>query len=217
MNPMGQDSNRSRLKTLRYMLWTLVVLAAAASGFLTVTTYRDSTNADVVSSNEALRDSIKADFELVDHQGKSVTEENYRGSFMLVFFGFTNCPDVCPTTMSKVAQVMTLLGVAAEKVQPLFITVDPERDTPDQMAEYVSAFDERIVGLSGTPEQIKAAADSFKIYFAKVDQDGAPDGYTMDHTAYTYLFNAAGEFEEFFSDHDEAAVIAERTHKQITP
>ena len=214
---MDQDKPRSKLRTVRYALWGLVILAAAVSAYLAVSGNRQSADDGAISSKEAMRSSIKADFELVDHQGALVTEESYRGSYMLVFFGFTNCPDVCPTTLSKIAQVMTLLGTAAEKVKPLFITVDPERDTPERMAEYVAAFDERIVGLSGTPEQVKTAADSFKIYFAKVDQDGAPDGYTMDHTAYTYLFNAAGEFEEFFSDHDEATNIAARIQGHITP
>ncbi|MEQ8664878.1 MAG: SCO family protein [Rhodospirillales bacterium] len=214
---MDQDKPRSKLRTVRYALWGLVILAAAVSAYLAVSGNRQSADDGAISSKEAMRSSIKADFELVDHQGALVTEESYRGSYMLVFFGFTNCPDVCPTTLSKIAQVMTLLGTAAEKVKPLFITVDPERDTPERMAEYVAAFDERIVGLSGTPEQVKTAADSFKIYFAKVDQDGAPDGYTMDHTAYTYLFNAAGEFEEFFSDHDEATNIAARIQGYITP
>jgi protein SCO1/2 len=99
---------------------------------------------------------------------------------------------------------MDELGAASDQVQPLFFTVDPERDTPAVMAEYVAAFDPRIVGLTGSPEQVRAAAQSFRIYFSKVEQESAPGGYTMDHSAYLYLMNPSGEFEAVYS-HDDAA------------
>jgi cytochrome oxidase Cu insertion factor (SCO1/SenC/PrrC family) len=113
---------------------------------------------------------IESEFSLVDHTGKAVTDEDFAGKWQLVFFGFTYCPDVCPTTLNDVSVVLEELGDDAEQVQPLFISVDPERDTPKVMADYVANFDPRIVGLTGSPEQVEAAAQAFRVYYAKVEQ-----------------------------------------------
>tara|TARA_R110000787_G_scaffold143488_5_gene257258 strand:+ start:36532 stop:37134 length:603 start_codon:yes stop_codon:yes gene_type:complete len=182
---------------VRYLAWGIIIgitLGFGASEFW----HRDRSRL-APTATEAIRDSIKSDFALVDHTGKSVTDENYRGKWLLVFFGFTNCPDVCPTALNEIAQIIENLGEKAAKVQPLFITIDPERDTPERMAEFVSAFDPRITGLTGTPEQIKASTKSFKVYYAKEVQKGAPDGYTMEHTASLYLIDPKGRFVRPYS------------------
>jgi len=126
------------------------------------------------------------------------TDEDFRGRWMLVFFGFTNCPDVCPTGLATIAQVMEDLGPHANRVQPLFITVDPERDTLAVLAEYVPQFGEDILGLSGSPEQIAKTAETFKIYFQRIEETSAPDGYTMGHTSSMLLFDPEGEFSQIF-------------------
>jgi cytochrome oxidase Cu insertion factor (SCO1/SenC/PrrC family) len=136
------------------------------------------------SQGEAL---IESEFSLVDHTGNPVADEDFAGKWQLVFFGFTACPDVCPTTLIEVSAVLEELGDDAEQITPLFISVDPERDTPEVMAEYVANFDPRIVGLTGSPEQIKQAAQAFRAYYVKVEQKNQPDGYTMDHSAFLYL------------------------------
>ncbi|KCV17990.1 SCO1/SenC [Bordetella pertussis H934] len=129
---------------------------------------------------------------LVDHNGKPRTLQDFAGKAVVVFFGFTQCPDVCPTSLAELSQVMKQLGPDADRVQVLLVTVDPERDTPEILKQYVTTFDPRFLGLTGTPEQIKQAAASFKAYYAKVPtQDGA--NYTMDHTAAFYLFDGKGE------------------------
>lgn len=131
------------------------------------------------------------DVSLVDTSGQPRTMADYEGKVVVAFFGFTQCPDVCPTALSEMAQVMQKLGPDADRVQVLLITVDPERDTQQVMREYVTAFDPRFVGLTGTPEQIKQAAASFKAYYAKSPR---PDGdYSMDHTAAFYLLDTKGE------------------------
>lgn len=128
---------------------------------------------------------------LVDHNGKPRTLQDFAGKAVVVFFGFTQCPDVCPTSLAELSQVMKQLGPDADRVQVLLVTVDPERDTPEILKQYVTTFDPRFLGLTGTPEQIKQAAASFKAYYAKVPtQDGA--NYTMDHTAAFYLFDGKG-------------------------
>lgn len=135
-----------------------------------------------------------AEFELTDLQGMIRTEADFAGRWMLVFFGFANCPDVCPTTLAEVAVVMDGLGEDAEQVQPIFISIDPERDTPMALADFVPRFDARIIGLTGTPEQIAKTAETFPIYYERIEEGSAPDGYTMGHTSHLFLFDPQSGF-----------------------
>ena len=129
--------------------------------------------------------------ELVDYNGKTRKLSDFSGKVVVAFFGFTQCPDVCPTSLAELAEAMKKLGADADRVQVLLITVDPERDTPDILKQYVTAFDPRFLGLTGTPDQVKKAAASFKAYYAKAPtKDG---GYSMDHTAAFYLLDGKGE------------------------
>lgn len=133
---------------------------------------------------------IGGPFTLLDHTGREVTEATFRGKFLLVFFGFANCPDVCPLALDRFAQVLDLLGSDAERVQPLLISVDPERDTPEVLREYVTAVDPRILGLTGTLEQVKRVASAYKVYFAKaLPGEGS---YSVDHSAFEYLMGPDG-------------------------
>ena len=129
--------------------------------------------------------------ELSDHNGKLRQLSDFSGKVVVVFFGFTQCPDVCPTALAQLTEVMKKLGPDADRVQVLLISVDPERDTPEVLKQYVTAFDPRFLGLTGTPDQVKKAAASFKAYYAKAPtKDG---NYTMDHTAAFYLLDGKGE------------------------
>jgi protein SCO1 len=139
-----------------------------------------------------------ATFSLTDQNGQAVSDENYRAQALLVFFGFIRCPDVCPTSMSYAADLLTALGPEAERLQVLFITVDPERDTPDALKDYLTNFDPRIVGLTGTPEQIAAVAATFGVYYAKRPLDGMDD-YTMDHSTAFYFVGADGILQRAYS------------------
>jgi cytochrome oxidase Cu insertion factor (SCO1/SenC/PrrC family) len=159
---------------------------------------------------------IESEFSLVDHTGKPVADEDFEGKWQLVFFGFTSCPDVCPTTLIEVSAVLEELGDRAEQVQPLFITVDPERDTPEVIAAYVINFDRRILGLTGSPEQIKRAAQAFRAYYAKSGQQGQPDGYTMDHSAFLYLMDPEGDYATHFSPSDEPVTVAQEIRAYLT-
>lgn len=129
---------------------------------------------------------------LTDHNGQARTLKDFEGKVTVAFFGFTQCPDVCPTALAELSQVMSQLGNDAERVQVLMISVDPERDTGEVLKQYVTTFDPRFLGLTGTPEQVKQAAASFKAYYAKVPTEGGKN-YTMDHTAAFYLLDAKGE------------------------
>jgi protein SCO1/2 len=139
---------------------------------------------------------IGGPFSLTDQNGRTVTEQDLKGKPFLVFFGYTNCPDFCPTTMFEISEVLRKLGPAADRTRALFITVDPERDTPAALKDYVSSFDPHIIALTGEPEAIAALAKSYRAYYRKVPlKDG---GYTMDHLVLVYLMDKEGRFVSRF-------------------
>ena len=130
-------------------------------------------------------------FSLTDHNGQLRTLKDFAGKIVVVFFGFTQCPDVCPTSMAELAQVKQLLGADGDKLQAIFITVDPERDTPELLKAYMGNFDPSFLALRPTPEQLPQLAKDFKIYYKKVDGK-TPGSYTMDHSAGSYIFDEKG-------------------------
>ncbi|MEP9351445.1 SCO family protein [Xanthobacter sp. KR7-225] len=131
-------------------------------------------------------------FTLVDQNGATVTEAALKGKPTLIFFGFTHCPDVCPTALFEMSEIFGALGPEADKVQAFFVSVDPERDTPDVLKSYLGSFAPQLVGLSGTPEQVEAIKKAYRVYARKVPLTG--DDYTMDHTAVVYLMDKSGTF-----------------------
>lgn len=135
-------------------------------------------------------------YALPDQDGKMRTPEDFKGKVTAVFFGYVQCPDVCPTTLAELAQVKKLLGPDGERVQAVFITVDPERDTPELLKAYVQSFDPTFVALRGSLEQTMATAKDFKVFFAKAPGK-TPESYTVDHSAGTYLFDAQGRVRLF--------------------
>jgi protein SCO1 len=135
---------------------------------------------------------IGGPFSLIDQDGRPVTDKDLRGRPFLVFFGFTHCPDVCPTALFEISEVLGKLGPDAQRVSALFVTIDPERDTPAQMKDYLSSFNPRLVGLTGDPAAIAAVAKEYRVYVKKVPLDHGD--YTMDHTALVYLMDKDGRF-----------------------
>ena len=139
-------------------------------------------------------------FTMVNGHGRTVTERDFKDRPLVVFFGFTHCPDVCPTTLIEMADLMAKLGADADRMTVLFVTVDPERDTPEIMRDYAEAFDKRIVGLTGTVEQVAAMAKAWGVYFKKAQTTGGD--YTMDHTATVFLMNRKGGLQGTLDLHD---------------
>ncbi len=133
-------------------------------------------------------------FMLTAPDGTTVTDQTYRGKWLLVFFGYTSCPSICPTTLNEIATALEKLGPDAEKLEPLFITVDPERDTPEIMKRYTAAFDARIVGLTGSRRQIAAVAEDYGAYGAAHRHKAGPLDYLVDHSTYIYLMDPQGKF-----------------------
>jgi protein SCO1/2 len=130
-------------------------------------------------------------FSLTDHNGQTRTLADFKGKVVVIFFGFTQCPDVCPTSMSELAEVKRLLGSDGDRLQGLFISVDPERDTPEIMKQYMASFDPTFLALYAAPDALPELAKSFKVYYKKVDGP-TPTSYTMDHSAGSYVYNPQG-------------------------
>ena len=164
----------------------------------------------VTTTGKAL---VGGPFSLVDHTGRRVTDQDFRGRYMLVFFGFTNCPDICPTGLQVATAALESIGTKADRVTPVFVTVDPKRDTPEKLADYVGSFHPRLVGLTGTEDEIQAAAKAYRVYFKKVADGAGPDDYTMDHTSIMYLMGPDGSFISHFTHATPVDTLASRLSK----
>jgi protein SCO1/2 len=174
----------------RFLILLCCLCAFAACNNKTSTQKTSFINTDITGSD------IGRDFELTDHTGKRRTLADYRGKVVALFFGFVQCPDVCPTTLAELAQVKKELGADGEKFQVLFITLDPERDTQEVLASFVPAFDPSFVALRGNRTEIDKVASDFKVFAQKVVDKGG-GVYTIDHTAATYVFDAGGRIRLF--------------------
>jgi cytochrome oxidase Cu insertion factor (SCO1/SenC/PrrC family) len=154
-------------------------------------------------------------FSLTNQDGKRVTDQDFRGKYMLIFFGFTFCPDVCPGELQVMSAALDELGPEADKIQPIFITIDPARDTPEAMKIYVSNFHPRMVGLTGSEEDIAAVAKAYRVYYAKAkDSEGKPD-YLMDHSTILYLMGPDGKFVKHFTFGTDAKALAQGLRENI--
>jgi len=171
-----------------------LVIAAGVVGF---TAYRYLTPATTASLGEAL---VGGPFTLTDQNGKQVKNSDFAGHYMLVYFGYTFCPDVCPAELQVMSAALDAMGSAAKNVVPIFVTIDPERDTPVVLKQYMSNFNPRFVALTGTPKQIAAVAKEYRVYYAKAKGwQQAGDNYLMDHSSIIYLMGPNGKFVKHFT------------------
>ena len=190
-----------------------LILLAFLAGFLA------SLGAILIGSGRVLAPSgqqaaaIGGPFRLTDQDGRTVTEQDLNGHPSLVFFGFTHCPDICPTTLFDISEVMRALGADADRTHAVFITVDPERDTAPVLKDYMSSFDPHLSALTGDLPSITAVAKEYRVYFKKVPLDGG--GYTMDHTAIVYLMDKDGRFVAPFNMRRTADVAAADLRKRL--
>ncbi len=164
------------------------------------------------STGEAL---IGGPFTMVRHTGETVTEKSFAGKPMLLFFGYTFCPDVCPTELQVMAEALRQLGDKGKDIQPILVTIDPARDSPQVLAQYVVNFGEQFVGLTGAPEQVKQIADAYRVFYAKVENKDSPGNYLMDHSSIIYLMGADGKFLKHFTYSTDAKALAEGIAKAL--
>lgn len=162
---------------------------------------------------------VNGRFELVDHFGSTVNERSFGARHLLVFFGFSHCAIVCPRELAKLSAALNMLGPLAERVQPLYISVDPQRDTPEVLRRYLLRYTGGFLGLTGSAPQVDAAKKSFRVFAQPVADAAAPDGYVVPHTALAYLMAPGGRYEDRFAESLDASGVAERlrTHLERTP
>ena len=175
---------------LIYLLAGLLVLLTGLASYLVVSLYADRAGSGAIIGDAGI--TIGGSFELVDHNGRSVTEADFAGRPYLLFFGFTHCPDICPTKLAELSAVLEQLGDRAGELNVLLVSVDPERDTPDVLKSYISSFHPGITGLTGSVEAVAATARVHRAYYRKVPLEG--DDYTVDHSTVVYLFGRDGRF-----------------------
>ncbi len=184
----------------------LFILIGAGLGLVWKNTNKSSVS--TISEKPAIvAPSFHPVFSLIDHEGQNVTEKNYTDKYQLVYFGFTFCPEICPTELQKMARALETIGVLSDQIYPLFISVDPERDTPDILKPYLKNFGEDFIGLTGTEAQVDKAMDSFKVYAAKTEDPDYTD-YMMSHSSYIYFLNPAGDLLGLYKKEDSADKIA---------
>ena len=201
---------RGRLLTVIVAGFLIGAMGGAAALLLT----GGASDPNVTTTGKAL---IGGPFTLVDQHGKTVTDRDFRGRHMLVFFGFTHCPDICPAELQVIAASLDDLGPKAEEVVPIFVTLDPERDTPEVMADYVKNFGSRFVGLTGSAEAIAEAAKAYRVAFSKFENKDAvgDDNYSIDHSAFVYLMGRDGEYITHFNYGAPAAKMTESLRRYL--
>jgi protein SCO1/2 len=206
--PKGRKSIMPR-RAIMIFAAAVLLLAAALAGFYLMNRQLSGPGGSGVAI-------VGGPFTLTNQDGMKVTEKNYLGKHMLVFFGYTYCPDVCPTELQVMMAALDSLGTEAEKIQPVFVSVDPERDTPEVLKSYVENFGPRLIGLTGTPEEIAAVAKSYRVYYAKAANQTSPDSYLMDHSSIIYLMGPDGRFVKHFPYTTDAAKLAEELKQAVS-
>ena len=202
----------------------ILVLALVAAGSLATVGVLLITNLGPFSSGSATVSktvttgtaAIGGPFTLVSSSSGNVTDQSYSGKWLLIFFGYTFCPDACPTALNNISVALEKLGSDASRLQPLFITVDPQRDTREVMNEYLKSFDSRIVGLTGTQAQIDSVVKEYRVYVAAQKSETSGNDYLVSHSAYIYLMNAQGKFVNVIQGSEDGEAIAAWVRKEMT-
>ena len=196
---------------IRYLFVPAVALLLTFQIYTWIDSNFLSADKETKSSGEAL---IGGDFELTNQNGAKVKNTDFSDKYMLVYFGFTNCPMICPTDMAVLTQSLEILGDNSNKIQPIFITIDPERDTPEQINSFLSNFYPTFQGLTGTQEEIADVANKYRVYSKKVKAEDVGE-YLMDHSAYTYLMDKSGKYITHFRHEQPAENIAKKLREYI--
>lgn len=198
-------------KALRSVLFVLI---GVVLGILWQQTQKNSNTTASTKLSAIVAPGFNPEFSLINHDGKSVTEKDYNDKYQLVYFGFTFCPEICPTELQKIAGTLELLGDTASKIHPIFVSVDPTRDTPEVMKQYLSNFGKYFIGLTGTEETVDNAMTSFKVY-AEKENDPAYADYMMAHSSYIYFLAPNGDLLGLYKKDDTSETIADGIKNQL--
>lgn len=201
---------KSTMARIRLALWALTAVVAFVAGAIVLGHMQEAARQGASLPGAAR---FGGDFTLVDHNGETYSSSNLSGKPYAIFFGFTHCPDICPTTLFEMTKHLDALREQSKSLQVLFVTVDPERDTPQQLKSYLTAFDPTIVGLTGSPEQLADVTKKFRIVAEKVPTSGGD--YTMNHTASVYLFSGDGKFSGSVGWDEDAATRQKKLERLV--
>lgn len=193
---MGDAQRTARRAKVKLLVLALAFLVGGAGARASAQNDSEPSAAELMDELMWGHRPVNTSFALTDHHGKLRTHEDFRGKLLIVYFGYMFCPDICPTDLQVIAQAIDRLGPKGEAVQPLFITVDPDRDTSEALASYVPLFHPQLVGLTGAREEVRRVARGYKVYFARVS-GGRMSAYVLDHSAFIYLVDAAGRYLGF--------------------
>ncbi|KAL7751690.1 Cu-binding protein [Sorochytrium milnesiophthora] len=221
VKPLTEQEQKRRFSSLAYRSFGLMLVTGAA-----IYAYFDIEKAKAAKEREAAmadqaigRPKIGGPFQLIDHNGKRVTDADFRGKFTLLYFGFTNCPDICPEELDKMAEALNVLDadpLTKEKVTPVFISCDPKRDSVDAVREYVKEFHPRLIGLTGKYEDIKATAKAYRVYFSSPPpEEEGDDDYLVDHSIFMYFMDPNGQFVDAFGRNLDSKEIVKRVHSSV--
>jgi protein SCO1 len=203
-----QDHVRKRLKRMG-ILCVAALMAGALIGWVQVQDQRNAAPKPIAGIK------IGGPFELTDQNGNIVTDQSFPGQYKLIYFGFTYCPAICPTELGKITNVLKTMGREANIIQPVFITVDPERDTPEVLKSYLTMFHPKIAGLTGPKDKVDAVLKDYRIYAAK-SQDPDMTEYTMDHSSFIYLINPQGDLLSVYRMEDTAEYMIKDIHQKLS-
>ncbi|RXZ64185.1 SCO family protein [Pelagerythrobacter rhizovicinus] len=207
-DPAPSGRTAKRLKALRAILWALVLLAAGAGLYALLNRSEQPPEAAPYG------DAVGGPFALTAPDGSTVTERTLAGKPFALFFGFTRCPDVCPTTLARLAQLRERMGEQGDGFEIVFVSVDPESDTPEDIGRYVALFDTPILGLTGTKEQIDAIVGAYHAFYEKVPTEGG--GYTVDHTASVFLMDREGKLQSIIDHHESAETSLDKLERLVS-
>lgn len=206
---------------MRY-LTTLLIIVACFAGGLYLSKLRKEVDSEIVTSTQTPEPSfvvtanvpVGGAFTLTNHRGETISSEAYKEKYMLLYFGYTYCPDLCPSELTTITKALDILGEKGSEIQPFFITIDPKRDTQELLKNYMSLFHPKLVGLFGTQEQLEKACDAYKVYAAKT-QDKGGDDYLMDHSTFTYFVGKDGKTLAMFRLGTPPKTMADEILKQL--
>ena len=209
--------------TSKLLIWVLVAATAGALAIVGILFVKTPVPRPLTSGaaivGKAIRTgtpAIGGPFTLISTNGENVTDQSFRGKWLLIFFGYTSCPDLCPTALTNVSVALEKFGPDTSRLQPLFITVDPQRDTRDVMANYLKSFDSRILGLTGTQAQIDSVIKEYRLSVALQKSETGGDDYLVEHSAYIYLMDPQGTFVNVIMGNEDGDAIAAWLRKEMT-
>lgn len=202
------------VNTFKFWFVLILVAIALATGYVM---YLEEKHPVAKVTEKAATGPVQVggDFELMDHTGRARTNKDFHGKFMMVYFGYRYCPDICPTALTTMTEVLNQLGPKANHIQPLFITIDPERDTVKELAEFIPNFHPSFLALTGNAEQIDKAKQVYKVFGQKVEDEHAPDAYVMDHSSIIYVMDRQGQLVAHFNHSTPSEHIVSALRKYL--